>query len=68
MINIWDYAKELPKVVIETLNGKIYKGEVVCVDDADEGEDEDSITIELNNGQFMGFYPSEIKSIKKADE
>lgn len=65
MVNIWDYAWELGRMRITTNSGASYTGDVVCVLDAEETEDdEDSIAIELKSGEIKTFYPSEIKSIK----
>lgn len=63
MIDIWDYAKTLPKLVVETKEGEIFKGQVIGVFDAEEFEDEaDSLSLELESGEIMSFYPSDICS------
>ena len=68
MVNIWDFANQLGKVRITTLDGEVYVGDIICVDDAEEADDdEDSITIEEKNGRIWGFYPSEIAKIERIE-
>ena len=64
MVNIWEYANKLPKVLLVTKDGKAYAGNVVCVMDAEETEDtEDSLTLEEAKGRMRVFYQSEIAEI-----
>ena len=64
MVNIWEYANKLPKVLLVTKDGKAYAGNVVCVMDAEETEDaEDSLTLEEANGRIRTFFQSEIEAI-----
>lgn len=63
MINLWDYANS-KKVKITDINGKEFLGNVVAVFDKEETyDDEDSIDISVN-GNYIGFFPSEIKKIE----
>lgn len=65
MINIWEYANSLPKVKLETEDGKTYSGKVVIVFDKDEtGEEQDSISIQTGKEEIISFFPSDIKSIE----
>lgn len=65
MVNIWDYAKELPRIKLKTVNGTELIGNVVAVFDADEIESaQDCIDVELDNGEIKSFYPEDIESIE----
>lgn len=64
MINIWNYANDLPRVILTGIDGSEYIGKVLAVLDAEETEDlEDYIDLRLDSGEIKSFYPSEIKSI-----
>lgn len=64
MVNIWEYANKLPKVLLVAKDGKPYVGNIVCVMDCEETEDaEDSVTLEEANGRIRTFLQSEIESI-----
>lgn len=66
MVNIWDFAWNLGKVKIVTNDGQTFIGDTLCVDPAEEADDEeDSITIEMKDGRIIGFHPSEISSIER---
>lgn len=68
MVNIWDYANELPSIKLKTVNGTELIGNVVAVFDADEIESaQDCIDIELNSGEIKSFYQDEIESIEVID-
>ena len=65
MVNIWDYANELPRIKLKTVNGTELIGNVVAVFDADEIESaQDCIDVELDNGKIKSFYPEDIESIE----
>lgn len=65
MVNIWEYANSLPKVMLETVEGRMYSGKVVLVFDKDEtGEEQDSISVQIGKEEIISFFPSDIKSIK----
>ena len=62
MFDIRKFAKTLPKITVETIDGKIFSGEVIAVFDAEEfEEDEDSLALETPRGSIYSFFPSEIK-------
>lgn len=63
MVNVFDYAYRRVKLVSDT--GEVYVGDVIDVTPAGEieGEDTDSLSLELNSGLIYGFAPEEIKSI-----
>lgn len=65
MVNIWDYANELPRIKLKTANGTELIGNVVAVFDADEIESaQDCIDVEIDNGEIKSFYPEDIESIE----
>lgn len=65
MVNIWDYANELPRIKLKTVNGTELIGNVVAVFDADEIESaQDCIDVELDNEEIKSFYPEDIESIE----
>ena len=64
MVNIWEYAEKLPRVLLITKDGKSYVGNIVCVMDGEETEDtEDSLTLEEVNGRMRVFFQSEIEKM-----
>ena len=64
MINLWNYQTG-DKIQLIDSEGKKYIGRVVAVFDAEETYDaEDSITIDVE-GQYYGFFPSEISRIER---
>lgn len=63
MVNIWKYDGMSFPVTIKTNDGEQFTGSVICVNDADEEEPEDNITLEMKNGRIISFYPSEIETI-----
>lgn len=65
MVNIWNYANELPRIKIKTVNGTELIGDVVAVLDSEEiGSTQDCIDVEVDSGEIMSFYPNEIDSIE----
>ena len=65
MVNIWDYANELPRIKLKAINGAELIGNVVAVFDADEIESaQDCIDVELDSGEIKSFYPEDIESIE----
>lgn len=65
MVNIWNYANELPRIKIKTVNGTELIGDVVAVLDSEEiGSTQDCIDVEVDSGGIMSFYPNEIDSIE----
>lgn len=63
MMNIWNYIYK--SIRLTDIDGAIFVGEVIDISaKEDTGEAEDSLTLELANGQIIGFAPSEIKEIK----
>ena len=66
MINLWDYANDLSKVIIRKKDGTVISGKIICVWDAEEMEDtEDSIALDLDDGGVESVYQSEIESIER---
>lgn len=64
MVNVWDYANQLPYVTVKTVNGQIFSGETICVSDTEETDfGEDSLTIESLDGDINTFLQSEIEQI-----
>lgn len=65
MVNIWDYANQLPRVKLLTVMGELFVGKVIAVLDALESDDEqDNMAIEADSGEIKIFYPEEIESIE----
>lgn len=64
MVNIWDY-RNANKVKLVDISGKEWVGYVIDLTDQEEDEEatEDSITIRVD-GDYIGFYESEITSIE----
>lgn len=68
MVNIWDYANELPRIKLKTVSRTEFIGNVVAVFDADEIESaQDCIDVELDSGEIKSFYPDDIESIEVID-
>ena len=66
MINLWDYANDLPKVIIHKKDGSVISGRTICIWDAEETEDvEDSIALDLDDGGVESVYQSEVESIER---
>ncbi|MBQ6205775.1 MAG: hypothetical protein IJK52_01690 [Oscillospiraceae bacterium] len=63
MVNVFDYAYRRVKLVSDT--GETYVGDVIDVTPAGEieGEDKDSLSLEMDSGLIYGFTPDEIESI-----
>ena len=65
MVNIWDYANQLPRVKLVTSSGKPFAGKVIAVLDALEADDEqDNMVVEADSGEIRIFHPDEIESIE----
>lgn len=66
MVDIWEFS-QAGNVRILAVNGKLYEGTVICVDDAEEMCDskEDEITIETSDGKLIGFPQSQVVKIEK---
>ena len=66
MINIWDY-QDANRVRITDVDGQVFEGNVISVDDAEESSDlekaEDNISIMTDDGRYIGIYQSEIAKI-----
>lgn len=67
MVNIWNYV-DASVIKLKSVTGKTYQGKVVDIieleDEAEESNaKEDSIIIDVK-GEYIGFYQSEIESIK----
>ena len=64
MSNIWDFVNA-KKVKITDINDEEFIGDVVAIFEKDETYDEeDSIDISVN-GEYIGFFQSEIKNIEE---
>lgn len=65
MVNIWDYANQLPRVKLVTYSGEPFRGKVIAVLDALEADDEqDNMVVEADSGEIKIFHPDEIESIE----
>lgn len=65
MVNIWDYANQLPHVRILESSGELFEGKVIAVLDALEADDEqDNMVVEASSGEIKIFYPEEIESVE----
>ena len=63
MVDVWKYANTLPMLRVETVDGEKFSGKVIGVFDAEEFEDdEDSLALELSDGQIVSLFPSEIRA------
>ena len=68
MVNIWEYANDLPKIKLVTTNGERYVGDVYMVFDAEEADDkEDILALSVEGGRIRHFYPSQIAKIERCD-
>ncbi len=66
MVNVWDFARDLPKVKVTLKDGSVFIGEVIHVSDAEEMDaDEDYIDVENQQDGIRMFAESEIKSIER---
>ena len=63
MVNVFDYAYRRVKLASDT--GETYVGDVIDVTSAGEieGEDKDSLSLELDSGLIYGFTSDEIESV-----
>ncbi len=68
MVNIWNYANQLPRVKLLTAMGELFEGKVIAVLDALESDDDqDNMAVEADSGEIKIFYPNEIESIEVID-
>ncbi|MBR2928782.1 MAG: hypothetical protein IKC24_06465 [Oscillospiraceae bacterium] len=68
MINIWEYAEDLPFVEIRDVNGEVFVGEMIHVSDAEEAEaEEDEAVVEAPSGEIRIFPVSKIASITRTE-
>lgn len=66
MVNVWDFARDLPKVKVTLKDGTVFVGGVIHVSDAEEMEaDEDYIDVENQQDGIRMFAESEIESIER---
>lgn len=66
MVNIWEYANDLPRIRLRTNEGEVYIGDIRMIWDAEELEaDEDCITLDLPGGEVRSFRQSEIEAIER---
>lgn len=69
MVNIWDYANQLPRVKLLTAMGELFEGKVIAVLDAlESNDDQDNMVVEADSGEINVFYPEEIESIEVLDD
>ena len=66
MIDIWKYANTLPTVVLTAVDGQVFRGDIIYVEDAEEndGDPGDNLVLETKDGKIIGFLPEEIASIE----
>ena len=66
MINIWEFAEDLPFVEIKDINGAVFAGGMIHVSDSEEADaEEDAVIIKIPNGGIRVFPVSQIASIKR---
>jgi hypothetical protein len=66
MINVWEYANDLPRVKVVTESKDVFEGRVIQVIDSEEiEEDEDYISVEANDGEIKLFSASEISAVER---
>lgn len=66
MVNVWEYANDLPRVRVTGKDDSVFSGRVIHVIDAEEIEEsEDYISVEAGTGEIRLFGASEIKSIER---
>lgn len=64
MVNVWDYANQLPYVTVKTVDGRVFSGGIICVMDTEETDyGEDSLTIESRDGDITTFLQSQIEQV-----
>jgi hypothetical protein len=63
----WLIFGNFPSVRIWAVDGKLYEGTVICVDDVEEmcDAEEDEITIETSDGKLIGFPQSQVVKIER---
>ncbi len=65
MVNVWDYANNLPYVTLKAVGGQVFTGGIIYVEDSEETEaDEDGLVLETPDGRIINFLQSEIESIQ----
>lgn len=66
MVNVWDFAKGLPKVKVTLKDGSVFVGGVIHVSDEEEMEAEECyISVENREEGIRMFAESEIESIER---
>ena len=66
MVNVWDFARDLPKVKVTLKDGTVFVGGVIHVSDEEEMEAEECyIAVEARDGDIGLFAESEIESIER---
>ena len=61
---LWDYIYSYVRLKLKT--GETFTGDVIAVFGAEEvGEREDSLSLEVRQGQIYGFFTSEIQTITR---
>lgn len=66
MIDIWKYANTLPSVILTAVDGQVFRGNIIDVEDAEEndGDPGDNLVLETEDRKIIGFLPEEIASIE----
>lgn len=68
MVNLWEFANNLPFVQIRKMDGTVVTGKTIGVFDAEELGDEDNedmIALDLDGNGVESVYQSEIESIER---
>lgn len=66
MVNVWDFARDLPKVKVILKDGSVFVGGVIHVSDEEEMEAEECyISVENREEGIRMFAESEIESIER---
>ena len=65
-VNIWEYSGA-KRIRVTCMSGNVWEGKVLTIEDAEEneGDTEDSLVIETEDGRIIGLFPSEICNIEK---
>ncbi len=63
-MDLWDYIYSYVRLKLKT--GETFTGDVIAVFGAEEVEErEDSLSLEVRQGQIYGFFASEIQTITR---
>ena len=66
MVNVWEFAEELPFVEIKDISGKVFAGRIIHISDAEEADaEEDEVVVESPNGEIRIFPVSQIEFMKR---